>query len=57
MVPQSLYQSIGEPIFVMDLDLAPERKLARESTTIVLQNLRVKGLSFADSAYNNTGIP
>ena len=43
MVPQSLYQSLGEPIFVMDLYLAPERKLARESTKIVLQNLREKG--------------
>ncbi len=43
MVPETLYQTIGEPVFVMDLELAPERKLARESTKIVLQNLAKKG--------------
>jgi len=43
-VPQALYDSMGkEPIFVMDIELTPERKLARENVDTVIKSLETKG--------------
>ena len=43
-VPQALYDSMGkEPVFVMEIELTPERKLAREKVTTVIKNLETKG--------------
>tara|TARA_R110002050_G_scaffold9504_1_gene32975 strand:- start:112320 stop:112598 length:279 start_codon:yes stop_codon:yes gene_type:complete len=43
-VPQALYDSMGkEPIFVMEIELTPERKLARENAHTVIENLATKG--------------
>lgn len=43
-VPQSLYDSMGkEPNFVMEIDLSPERKLARENVEKVIENLENQG--------------
>ncbi|MFT7413989.1 MAG: hypothetical protein ACI9FO_000644 [Methylophagaceae bacterium] len=43
-VPQALYDSMGkEPIFVMEIELTAERKLARENVETVLKNLETKG--------------
>ena len=43
-VPPSLYGSMGnEPIFVMELELSPERKLAREDVNKVIHNLETQG--------------
>lgn len=43
-VPQSLYDSMGkEPIFVMNIELTPERKLARENVITVIKNLETNG--------------
>jgi uncharacterized protein YcgL (UPF0745 family) len=43
-VPQALYDSMGkEPIFVMELELTPERSLAREDVTVVIANLEKQG--------------
>jgi len=43
-IPQSLYDSMGkEPIFVMELELSPERPLARENVATVIQNLETQG--------------
>ena len=43
-VPQALYDSMGkEPIFVMDVELTPERKLARENVDTVIKSLETKG--------------
>ncbi len=43
-VPPSLVDSMGkEPIFVMEIELTPERKLARENINTVIQNLATKG--------------
>lgn len=43
-VPQALYDSMGkEPIFVMEIELTPERKLAREDVNTVIKNLETKG--------------
>ncbi len=43
-VPQVLYDSMGkEPIFVMEIELNPERKLARENVNTVIKNLETKG--------------
>lgn len=42
-VPESLLKLIGEPVHVMDLDLSPERRLAREDTAEVLRNLQERG--------------
>tara|TARA_R110001606_G_scaffold399310_1_gene584698 strand:+ start:30551 stop:30829 length:279 start_codon:yes stop_codon:yes gene_type:complete len=43
-VPQALYDSMGkEPIFVMEVELTPERKLARENVETVIKNLETKG--------------
>lgn len=43
-VPQELYDSMGkEPVFVMELDLSPERPLAREDVNTVMKNLEKQG--------------
>lgn len=43
-VPQALYDSMGkEPIFIMEVDLTPERKLAREDVSTVIKNLENQG--------------
>ncbi len=42
-IPEALLKLIGEPVHVMDLDLAPERKLAQEDTAEVLRNLQERG--------------
>lgn len=42
-VPESLLKLLGKPIYVMDLELSPERKLAQEDTEEVLSNLRGRG--------------
>ncbi len=42
-LPVSLRKIFGEPEFVMDLELTPERKLAYEDVDQVLQNLAEQG--------------
>jgi hypothetical protein len=43
-VPQALYDSMGkEPQFVMELDLSPDRNLAREDVNVVINNLETQG--------------
>ncbi|MBL1319750.1 MAG: YcgL domain-containing protein [Methylophaga sp.] len=43
-VPQALYDSMGkEPVFVMEVKLSPDRKLARENVETVMKNLAEKG--------------
>lgn len=43
-VPQALYDSMGkEPVFVMEVELNAERKLAREDVNIVMRNLEANG--------------
>ncbi|NOQ82203.1 MAG: hypothetical protein GQ548_06740 [Methylophaga sp.] len=43
-VPQALYDSMGkEPVFVMEVELSPERKLAREDVSTVIKSLESQG--------------
>jgi len=42
-VPELLLQKFGKPLFVMELELNPERKLARENIETVLNNLAENG--------------
>jgi len=42
-VPGTLLELIGKWVHVMDLDLSPERRLAREDTAEVLRNLQERG--------------
>jgi len=43
-IPQALYDSMGkEPIFVMEVELSPERKLAREDVNTVIKSLQTQG--------------
>ncbi len=43
-VPQALYDSMGkEPIFVMELVLSPQQKLARDNVETVMKNLIEQG--------------
>ena len=42
-LPAELRQVFGQPEFVMDLELAPERKLAYEDVSQVMQNLSEQG--------------
>lgn len=42
-LPDSVRTLLGELELVMELDLTPERKLARESTAVVLANLGNSG--------------
>lgn len=42
-VPQSLFDSFGRLAFVMELELTPERKLAKENPAKVIASLQNKG--------------
>lgn len=42
-VPEALLQMLGEPVHVMDLELTPERRLAREDVGVVIQSLSEQG--------------
>lgn len=42
-LPESLVSLFGQPEHVMDLELTPERPLAREDVTQVISNLEEQG--------------
>jgi uncharacterized protein YcgL (UPF0745 family) len=42
-VPEALFHSFGRMEFVMDLELTPERKLAKEDAGKVLESLKERG--------------
>ena len=42
-VPEALLQALGTPVHVMDLELTPERQLARENTATVMHQLDERG--------------
>lgn len=42
-VPAALLDRFGTPILVIELELNPERKLAREDIRVVMSNLRTQG--------------
>ena len=42
-VPEALLQSLGGLAFVMELNLSPERKLAREDVAKVMAGIQSKG--------------
>lgn len=42
-VPDALLAHFGEPVLVIELELSPERKLAREDVDLVMRNLRTQG--------------
>ena len=42
-LPATLQNAFGEPEFVIDLELSPDRELAKEDVIEVMQNLRNKG--------------
>jgi uncharacterized protein YcgL (UPF0745 family) len=42
-VPETLLESFGDPILVIELELNPERKLAREDVNTVMSNLDERG--------------
>lgn len=42
-VPEMLFNSFGKMAFVMDFELTPERKLAREDAGKVIASLKEKG--------------
>lgn len=42
-VPKDIFNSLGIVEFAMELELSPEKKLAREDTHTVLKNLKEHG--------------
>ena len=42
-LPEDLLKMVKELTYVIDLELTPERKLAREDVLVVLKNLQEKG--------------
>lgn len=42
-IPEAILKSIGQPEYVMQLDLTPERKLARETASNVLDGIKEHG--------------
>lgn len=42
-LPKELLVMFGEPKHVIDFDLTPEKKLAREDTSTVIESLQTKG--------------
>ena len=42
-IPEALLKQFGAPVFVMQLDLDSERRLARENIATVIHNLQENG--------------
>lgn len=42
-IPDAILKSIGQPSFVMALEITPERKLARENACDILQGIEENG--------------
>ena len=42
-LPDALQTAFGPPEFVIDLELSPDRALATEDVSLVMQNLRSEG--------------
>ena len=42
-VPEAILKSIGQPEYVMQLEITPERKLARENAPDVLKGIEKNG--------------
>ena len=42
-IPEAILKSIGQPEFVMQLEITPERKLARENAVEVLKGIEEHG--------------
>ena len=42
-IPDAILKSIGEPSFVMELEITAERKLARENASDILQGIAEHG--------------
>ncbi|MCF7969765.1 MAG: YcgL domain-containing protein [Methylococcaceae bacterium] len=42
-VPEAILKSIGQPEYVMQLEITPERKLARENANDVLKGIKENG--------------
>jgi uncharacterized protein YcgL (UPF0745 family) len=42
-VPEGLRDHFGEPVLVIELELSPDRALAREDILMVMSNLRTQG--------------
>ncbi len=42
-VPEAILKSIGAPIFVMQLQVTPERSLAREKATDIIKGIEAHG--------------
>lgn len=43
VLPQDLAATLGDLVFVLQLELTPERKLARELAPVVLEHLAERG--------------
>jgi uncharacterized protein YcgL (UPF0745 family) len=43
LIPETLRSSLGGLAFVLELELTPERKLAREDVAVVRTNLAARG--------------
>lgn len=54
-LPPSLFDSLGQLVFVMELELTPERKLARENAEKVIASLQSKGF-FVQMPPSNFGL-
>ena len=43
VLPAPIAETLGKLVWVMDLDLTPERKLAREEAAVVMANIERRG--------------
>ena len=43
VLPPELAQSLGQLVFAMEIELTPERRLARESANVVIEHLERAG--------------
>lgn len=43
VLPAPIAETLGKLVWVMDLDLTPERKLAREEAAVVIANIERRG--------------
>ncbi|EHQ51862.1 hypothetical protein ECTPHS_04159 [Ectothiorhodospira sp. PHS-1] len=53
-LPEALMRVFGAPVFALEFELTPERRLAREDAAQVMENLRSRGFHLQMPAENET---
>ncbi|MCG5501637.1 YcgL domain-containing protein [Ectothiorhodospira lacustris] len=53
-LPDALMNVFGAPVFALEFELTPQRRLAREDAAQVMENLRIRGFHLQMPVENQT---